>query len=147
MRPSGWFCVVAGAVVAVEFLLTPIFGDRPVGALVSQRVPFVAGLHRSEVSIGTLVADADAARIRGAATMEPECSGWDADSGGCDAAYTVDDCPENFDIMDSDGCFFCEYTNHKSTGTRECTGGNETYREAGSCYEGVIDSLTGCVVR
>lgn len=147
MRASGWFLVMAVAVVAVEFLMTPLFGERSVGALVTQQVPYITSLRSEDVSIGSAVADADAAGIRGAATVEPECSGWDADSGGCDAAYTNDHCPEDFDIFDADGCFFCDYTNHKSDGTRECSGGNAEYTREGSCYEGIVDNLAGCVVK
>lgn len=147
MRASGWFLVIAGTVVAVEFLMVPVFGNRSVGALVTEKVACIASLQETEVSIGAAVADLDASRIRGAATMEPECSGWDVDSDGCENAYFNNHCPDNFDAFDTDDCWFCDYTNHKSTGTRECSGGNAEYTREGSCYECVVTSLGGCVVK
>lgn len=147
MQASKWFLAIAGALVAVEFALSPLFGGRPIGTFVTEQVPYIAFLDRLETPIGAPVADLDASHIRGAATVEPECSGWDVDSDGCENAYFNNHCPDNFDTFDTDSCFFCDYTNHKKSGTRECSGGNAEYTREGSCYEGVVDSLAGCIVR
>lgn len=141
MRSSKWFLICSGAILIVELALPPLFGGRSVGSAALGPVSYVEGLLGQAQAIGVAVSDRDAAVLKGAATVEPECTGWDVDSGGCCWICFLDECPDNFDTFDSDNCLYCEYTASKQNSTRECSAGGN----AAACSN-VIDSIIGCTV-
>lgn len=142
MRGSKWFLMFATAMLMIEFVLPPLLGGRSVGFTVLERIPLTDGLVGEARAIGIAVSDADAAVMSGAATVEPECGGWDVDSGGCHWICWIDNCPDTFDIFDSDDCLYCDYTASKQNGTRECSAGGFD-----NACTNVIDSILGCVVK
>lgn len=143
MRSSMWFLAVGGAILAVEWALSPMLGGRAIGTVVLAPLQLTSGLVSEAQAIGIAVTDRDAAALSGTATVEPECGGWDVDSGGCHWICFLDNCPDNFDTFDSDSCTYCDYTASKQHGTRECSAGGFS----SSCYETVVNSIIGCVVR
>lgn len=136
MKNVTLLALLVGGILSADLLAASLGGKGLVADIVSNRIELSS-------APGVAVNDDIAAALRGTATLEAECGGWDSDSGGCDTSYSVDYCPEDFDVFDEDGCFWCEYSNHKHAAARDCTAGNVEYT---NYCTSVFDQLDGCVV-